>query len=199
MALTYTTLQVQIERFLNRDDLGQFIPTFIQMAEAGFNREIRHWQMEKRSEATFNERYEPLPTDWLETRRVSVNGCNPVNLISQDKMLELRAKSNNQAGEPRHYTLSASQIELFPTPDGNYDASMIYTGAIEELSATVATNWLLTSYPDIYIYGSLMHSAPFLQEDARLPVWAGLYKDAVAALNAASDAGTHSGTGLVMR
>jgi len=47
----------------------------------------------------------------------------------------------------------------------------------------VDTNWLLSKSPQIYLYGTLLHAAPFLNDDSRLPVWSALFEDAVKALN----------------
>lgn len=199
MALDYSDLQIKVAAFLDRADLETQIPTFILMAEAAINRDVRHWQMEKRSEATFDERYEVLPTDWISAVRVSVGGDTQLDLLSQAKMLEYRENSANTAGKPLYYTISAGQIELYPTPDSEYQGSMIYMGKVPELSDAEPTNWLLTEAPDLYIYGTLIHSAPYLQEDSRTAIWAGLYNSAVNALNDASDEGLYSGTGLSMR
>ena len=199
MALTYTTLQTQIASFLNRDDLTAQIPTFIELAEAEMNRDLRHWKMEKRAEATFNERYEPLPTDWLETKRISIGGDRQLDLMSQARMLDLRERGGNVAGKPRYYALSSAQIEFYPTPDGDYSGSMIYRSRIESLSGSVSSNWVLADAPDVYLYGSLKHSAPYLQEDPRLAVWEGMYAKAVATLNARSKEAEYSGTGLAIR
>ena len=38
---TYTDLQSSVADWLNRSDLSAVIPTFIQLAEAKFNRELR--------------------------------------------------------------------------------------------------------------------------------------------------------------
>lgn len=199
MALTYATLQTQVADFVNRDDLTAQIPTFITLAEAAINRDVRHWQMEKRSEATFNQRYEPLPLDWISSIRVSVSGNKQVKRLSQSRMLSMREGSADTAGEPRYYTISASQIELFPTPSGDYDGSMIYYAEVEALSDTTQSNWLLASAPDVYLYGALLHTAPYLQEDARLAVWASLYKEAVNTLNANSMRDQYGGAGLAIR
>lgn len=199
MALTYSTLQTQIASFLDRDDLTAQIPTFIDLAEASINRDLRHWRMEKRAEATFNERYEPLPADWISAIRISIAGKTQLDLLSQAKMMEYRDTNNNTSGEPRYYTISSGQIEFYPTPDGDYAGSMIYMADVPALDDTDTTNWLLTKYPDVYLYGALMHTAPYLQEDARLAVWASLYTAAVEKLNATSMQDKHSGTGLTIR
>lgn len=199
MAFSYATLQTQIADTLNRDDLTSQIPNFILLGEASINRDLRHWQMEKRSTATFNERYEPLPTDWIETVRISISGKTQLDLLSQAKMMELRDLNGNTSGEPRYYTHSASQIELYPTPDSNYDATLIYYSRVPELSVTNTSNWLLVDSPDIYLYGSLVHTAPFLQEDGRIAVWQTMYKSAVDKLNERSMEGIYSGSGITIR
>jgi hypothetical protein len=57
----------------------------------------------------------------------------------------------------------------------------------------------MSTAPDVYLYGSLLHSAPYLAEDARVAVWAQLYSAAVKRLNEESDSAKYSGTGLGMR
>lgn len=47
---------------------------------------------------------------------------------------------------------------------------------------TTDPNWLLTGHPDIYFYGTLVECAPYLKDDARIPVWESRLQDAVASL-----------------
>jgi hypothetical protein len=42
-------------------------------------------------------------------------------------------------------------------------------------------NWLLTAHPDIYLWGTLSASAPYIGNDARLATWQTLYAQAVLA------------------
>lgn len=192
---TYAELQAAIASFLNRDDLTATIPTFIALAEATHNRSIRHWQMETRAEATFNERYEALPLDWREVIRINVGGQKVLNQLSQTDMMEMREERGNASGEPRFYAISAGQLELFPTPDGDYEGSMIYYADIPRLSDVTTTNWLLQGFPDVYLYGSLIHSAPFLHEDERLAAWSALHQSGLDAVNRESLRAKHGGSG----
>ena len=48
---TYAELKTNIADFLNRDDLTSVSSTFVSLAEADLNRQIRHWRQEKRSTA----------------------------------------------------------------------------------------------------------------------------------------------------
>ena len=53
--------------WLNRDDLTTVIPDFIRLAEAQYNRSIRHRKMITRSTATIDSRYSATPADWIQT------------------------------------------------------------------------------------------------------------------------------------
>ena len=203
MAITnYANLQTTIADFLNREDLTSVIPVFIQLAEAQMNRDIRHWEMETRSsgQQSAGDQYMQIPADWVETIRFHVtgNGTSPIDLISRAAMQDRRAGYEDQTGIPRYYCHADSQFELYPTPADDTDLELLYLAKIPDL-ATNSTNWLLEDAPDAYLYGSLLHSAPYLQEDARVAVWAQMYSAAVARLNEASEKARYSGSGLTLK
>jgi hypothetical protein len=203
MAITnYSTLQTTIADFLNRDDLTSAIPTFVQLAEAQINRDIRHWKMETRAEATVDagDDYIQIPADWMETIRIGLTEGDtfPLDLISRAALADKRSGAQNASGRPRYYTHADSQFRLYPTPDADYDVELLYYAKVPDL-ATNSTNWLLSEAPDIYLYGSLLHTAPYLQEDTRVGVWAQLYSAAVARLNEESEQARYSGSGLTLK
>lgn len=203
MAITnYTNLQTTIADFLNRDDLTSVIPTFVQMAEAQFNRDIRHWKMEARSsgQQSVGDQYAQIPADWLESIRFHVTDgtTTPLDLISRAAMQDLRAGKQDEAGTPRYYCHADSQFEFYPTPAADTNVELLYYQKIPDL-ATNTTNWLLETAPDVYLYGSLLHSAPYLQEDARIGTWAQLYSAAAARLNESSEEARYSGSGLTLK
>lgn len=191
---TYAELQTAVGDFLNRSDLTSAIPTFIQLAEAEVNRALRHWQMETKDTITADAQFEDLPTGWLETIRMDVSGGPRLELLSHPEIEAKRAETENATGEPRFYAFVAGQVEFFPTPDGTYTVNHVHFDEIAALSDSNTSNWLLSSHPDIYLYGALSHSAPYLVEDQRLPVWRSLYAEAVSACQRASDKARHSGT-----
>ena len=55
------------------------------------------------------------------------------------------------------------------------------------LSDGTRSNFILEQHPDIYFYGSLLHSAPYLDDDARLSTWSALYDSAVSRFNQRSN------------
>lgn len=188
--MNYTDLQTNIAAFLNRDDLAATIPTFITLAEAQMARDIRHWRMEKRKTATFDEGLELLPDDWVETIRLTM-GEKPMELASREEIA--RWKRREDTGRPRFFAHIAGKLEVYPTPDAAYDGELLYMARIPALSPDNLTNWLLTEAPDAYLYGSLIQSAPYLVEDERAMVWGSLYAAAVQNLNTSSERARFSG------
>jgi hypothetical protein len=201
MALTtYAELQTTISDFLNRQDLDSVVPTFISLAEARINRELRHFNMVKRSTAAADTRYSTPPGDWLETVRLHITDNPPsdLELISQNDMAQMREQRGNTQGRPRFYAITAGEIEFFPTPDDSYTSELVYYADVPALSDSNTSNWLLSKYPDIYLYGALVHTAPYLDEDQRTQTWAALYQSALDTANAESEKARHSGSGLRM-
>lgn len=200
MALSnYGELKTAIADFLNRDDLTSIIPTFIALAESQIARDLRHWRQEVRVNTTLNERFENLPSDWLQTINMYLSDGSPIEYASVAEIGRQKQINDDQAGKPRLYTINSGQFEFYPQPDDSYDLTMIYIARIPTMSADGDQNWLMSNYPDIYLYGTLMQSAPYLAEDQRLQVWAQLYSAAVQNLNKDSDMAAYSGGPLVMR
>ena len=194
---TYSELKTSIANWLNRDDLTSVIPDFIVLAEADLNRKLRHYKMIERVDATLDSRYVQVPADWLETFRFSATASytRRLDLIGAEDMLQKRQENSDTSGIPEFYAQIGDAIEVFPTPDAEYPMQLAYYAEIPSLSDTNTYTWLLQSDPDIYIYGSLMQSAPYLLDDARTQTWASLYQNALASLQRASDNTRFGGSG----
>ncbi len=193
---TYDTLKSGIADFLNRDDLTAVIPTFIDMAEGQINRDVRHWKMETTAQQSVTDDLATLPTDWLETKNVQyypdINDTtkfHPLEYLSQNALDERKMNSENKIGEPQYYTFSANagagQFILFPQPKARTDDKIVLS-YLQELDLQT-TNWLIEDYPDVYLYGSLIHAAIYLKDDERLALFSQMYGAAVQRANASSD------------
>ena len=198
---TYAELQSAITDFLNRDDLDAKAPTFISLAESNLSRDIRHWRQEKRSTAEIDTQYSAIPADFLEAVRfyITSGDTRPLELISQAEMLDRKYNNLNTSGQPAYYAITAGEIEVYPVPDGTYTAELYYMANLPALSDSNTSNWLLQYYPDAYLYGSLIHSAPYFKDDARLQVWAALYQSAIDGINAESEKSKFGGSGRRMK
>ena len=198
---TYAELKTNIADFLNRDDLTFVSSTFVSLAEADLNRQIRHWRQEKRSTAEIDTQYSAIPADMLEVIRfyITSGDTRPLELISQAEMLDRKFRNLNTSGQPAYYAVTAGELEVYPVPDGTYTSELYYFGKTDALSDSNTSNWILEHYPDAYLYGSLIHSAPYLKDDARIQVWAALYQNAIDAINQASEKAKFGGSGRRMK
>ena len=189
---TYAQLRADIADWLNRDDLTNQIPTFIRLAEARFNRDLRVRQMVKRavSETDSGANHVTLPGDWLEARliRADLNGR-----LAVLEYLTLEGGDNyHHPGPARYFNITGNRLELIPAPPDGTEVEMIYYGKIPALSDEEPTNWLLDTWPDQYLYGTLAHTAPYLKDDERVATWAALYDRGLEEIRLADDRAHHS-------
>ena len=180
MALSnYTQLQAAVASYLARDDLTAIIPDFVTLAEAKFNRTLFHPRMETRATLTVNTlatdpEFLDLPTDFQTVRMVRLpdeTGKPRLQFLTQTQMDDYRYSIDNVTGTPTSFTITGDQIELAPTPNEDMDVEVLYRANIPALASN-STNWLLTLAPDLYLYGTLLEAMPYIQNDARLQVWA---------------------------
>jgi len=195
MALgTYTELQASVADFLNRSDLTSVIPDFITMCEADINRNLRVHDMVMRTRAPINSQYVKLPPDFLGMRNIDLL-TDPVTPMSYKNLQNLDIhRAGDPTGKPLYYSVMKDNLEFAPVPDGEYTVEIVYYRKIPALSADNATNWLLDEHPDAYLYGSLQHSAPYLQADDRIGLWAGKYNQILEQIKKSDEQAKFSGS-----
>ena len=202
MALTtYAELKTSIGDWLNRSDLTSVIPDFISLAEAQVERTLRTRQMIVRANASFDVQYGAVPADFLEAKSLKLTSTNPetpLSFLSIDA-LDAEMTKYTGSGKPKFVGVVGGQLRIVPTPDSTYTTELIYYAKLSKLSTSNTSNWLLASSPDIYLYGSLLQAAPYLQDDARIQTWATLYERALNDLQTADDRGASSGGALLTR
>lgn len=191
---TYSDLISTASEYLARENdatLVARIPDFITLCEAKLNRIVFHPSMEKRStvsvDTTDDEpEFVTLPTDLQTVRRIrlsSVTGKPRILFVTQSQLEDYRFTINNATGQPVYYTIVGDELELAPTPDDDYTLEMVYRSYIPALNDSNTTNWLLTLAPDVYLYGVLLESAPYIKEDDRASIWGAAFTAAVDQLN----------------
>lgn len=197
---TFDELKTAIADWLLRDDLTSAIPTFIQLAEAQFNREIRDYRMIKRADASIDSEYSAIPSDWAENIRFQLN-TSPITtleFVTADQAAEEKI-AFSAAGQPKFFTMIGDEFQVVPAPDTTYTGELTYYSKISALSDSNTSNWLLTNAPDVYLYGALIQSAPYLQDDSRVSTWIGLYTQARDGLRVSSDRARIGSSSLRMR
>ena len=211
----YNGLKAAIAEWLMRKDLEPQIPQFIRLAEAELDTVLRTREMIHRSRTTAKTQYIALPADWKKAKNVQrVADSKALGLMAFDEIDRYRAdlkagRRHNDGRGPAFYALVGDTMELAPAPSSEapHEIEMIYYAQVPRLRdaklpgevGAVDTNWLLQDYPAIYLYGALVHSAPFLKEDERVPVWQNLYQQAVASANQSDADSRFSGAPMTRR
>lgn len=191
----YQALCNKIADTLNRQDLTAVIPDFTMLATKRIERDmarIKHPQCITRAIATVVQNYVPLPTDFISVYQLMDQDTSvPIIYISPDQSKEVLAggwpPSNPiaptppyypAAGATTYYTIVGNQLRIFPAPGvaAPLLLDLWYYSRLTALSTTSTTNWVLTRYPDLYLYGCLVHTAPYLKADERIQTWEAAYQ-----------------------
>lgn len=198
---TLGELKGAVANWLNRGDMASFIPDFVLLTEADLNRRLRVRDMIVEDTLTINDQQEDLPADTREVKLVVLTGGDKEGLTykTPSELTTLLATDFVTAGEPKYYTILGDQIAFAPAPSSSYTARILYYEPIPALADDGDSNWLLTKHPDAYLYGALMHSAPFLRDDERVVLWRDAYASAVESMLTESDRAEHSGSKLVAK
>lgn len=188
MSITdYASLKTTVGLWLNRSDLTSALPTYVQLAEATLNREEA---VRRRSTVDFvvDSQDETLPVDLIEIKSLAHVGPNvfgPISLVSPDDEARRRFTLGwvNTTGCPRDaYPITPTTLRFSPIPDQAYTVELVYESGLPALSDAAPTNWLLVTHPDIYLYATLLETAPYLKNDARLATWQKEYDKRIAQL-----------------
>lgn len=176
MALdSYSGLKSEIIDWLARTDLAAKVDTFIDLCESVLNRELRMRQQETRLAIAVTSQATPLPADFLEFRHVALsdNPDKPLKYVAPEAFVSTRYET----GEPKVYTIVGEQILIAPYQDCTLDT--VYFAKIPALSDANTSNFILETHPELYLYGSLIQAEAFMQNDARIALWKGLFDEAL--------------------
>lgn len=192
----YQGLCNKIADTLNRQDLNAVIPDFTVFATSRIERDmarVKHPLAVSRAIATVQNNYVPLPIDYLAIYQMMDQDTSIVlDYVSPDQSKEVLASgwggttgpynsimpSVPPAAGPIYYTIVGNQLRIFPPPGVSAPVylDLWYYARLPALSTGNATNWAITRYPDLYVYGSLVHTAPYLKNDERIQTWEGAYQ-----------------------
>jgi len=195
---TYDELKTAVANWLDRDDLTDRIPEFISLAEARFNRVLRLRSMETKQTASTvaSQRNYNLPTNYIQMRNFQINASPIVTLSYVTPEIYDRLWGGSQGGIPSFYTIIGDEIQLGPIPGSVMTLEMLFYKRFDSLSASVATNWLLTNAPDIYLYAAMLEAEPFIMNDERVPLWATALQQAISSMQEQDNKDRHSGSAM---
>lgn len=198
---TYAGLQASIAAWLKRSDLTAVIPDMVTLAEAKIARDLR-----LRKQLTFttlntvaSTQGVPLPADWLEFADVSLSTDNPTP-ISFATVEHVNSRyPQTFTGQPVVFSIDGDSLIFGPTPDAVYPISVSYYAKFPALSNVNTTNWLLTNYPSLYLFGALSESSAYIFSDERMVMWEQKYSKDLAEVRDSDKAAQYTGSALRVR
>ncbi len=174
MALSnYSELLAAITTHANRDGDAEFVnaaPDFVTLAHSRINRELRCRQMVKSATITLTDGVGDLPDDYLQFIQVK-SGTIVLQAVEPNFGDEAYPYGG---GDAFCFSIIGGTIRTWPTAAS---VSLLYYGKIEHPDeAANDTNWLLTEYPGIYLYGALIEASVFMGDDGRVATWGTMYE-----------------------
>ncbi len=198
---TYAQLKTAISNWLDRTDLDDRIPEFIELAEARHRRDFKIRRMETRVTASTiaDTEYYSLPDNFVAMRNIQLNTDPKTALEYMTPEQMDRVRGGSSTGKPKAYSIIGNNFQLRPIPDGVYQIEMLYYKYFTALSDSNTTNDMLTYHPDAYLYGALVEAEPYLQNDKRIQTWAGFYDRAKQDIISSNERDRHSGVAPTTR
>jgi hypothetical protein len=183
----YTELQAAVSNWLDRDDLTNRVPEFIQLAEVRMKRELRTVVTVAPLVIADADVATALPADCAELRSVRHNGTDRDAHIKITTPWGLDPYRELGVGIPEAAAVVNNYLRWNVGASGSFNMEIIYFATITPLSASVLTNTELTTAPDLYLFGALCEAAPFLEHDTRVALWESKYQAALTAVNASRE------------
>ena len=180
----YQSLKTEVLSYLQRIDLTDAdIDGFVQLCTARLNRDLDAFRLESEAtlDVTSGEAQVPDNFGNILSLRMDVYPNPPRYYTPQAFHSEFEKDWPNQ--NPSLFTIENSLLKVKPTPDKTANAIIVYKAKLDLLVNDTDTNIILTTDPDLYLYGSLIASEPRIGNDPRLLTWATLYDEAVEAKN----------------
>lgn len=198
---TRSELITSVGNWLHRDDLAAVIPDFITLVEMRVNRRLRTAEMVSLAQVDTQAGVSTVsvPSDLLELINIEVQGSPNASLqVVTPSILNGKYSSDNQ-GKPCVFAQIGSDYKLAPTPDAIYTLDVNYYAKVPALTDANTTNWLLTNYPDIYLYGCLVEAKAYIKDQKNLPTWTAALQEGIKELNHLHKEQLFSGSPLVQR
>jgi hypothetical protein len=165
-------LRGAIEDNLARSDLQSLFPVYVRVFESKFNVSVRIAEMEVANTLAVVNGVATLPSSFLELRNVQGQESNPT------------------------YYLSGNSI-IFTTfaPD---TVDVIYYAKLPPLVNDTDSNWLLLSYPHLYLYGVTAELGIPLQDSSIIQLNKALFDSSLAQLKDADLGRRWGGASIVL-
>ena len=188
--MNYGELKTAVAGWINRTDLSADIPSIIEMAEATIRADVRVSAMESIVTGSLVAGVVALPARYLEARTLLVGSKSHEYVTPEQYQAELEVSSTL-----RHYTVFAGSLYVINGGENTY--SLLCYRWFDPLALDDDTNWLLTNYPNVYLYQALKQAAVFVKDTNAATGYESLYQQAKIAVNGIDKAGRQSGSMVI--
>jgi hypothetical protein len=183
MAITnYTELQSAVIDWAHRPGDTAFaarVPDFISLAETRIARTFvpRGVEIEVELLMTPGSRFVALPADFDNPIALWLKAWLPRQQLMQRPPDQLPV-TENVSGYPQYWSIDGENIAFDLLAESAFPFEFRYTQTFA-LSDANTTNYTLTNFPNLYLFGALVESCGYTMEDARLPLWEQRYQQAM--------------------
>jgi hypothetical protein len=139
--------------------------------------------------------FSDCPPNFNAVRSFTINGTvrRPLTFMPDDQ----QATIYTTTGCPRYFSVVGNQFHFAPVPgDTPYSATLIYYQDVPSLATATPKNWMLTSHPDAYLYGSLYEAAIRVRDIDAAQGYKLLFDDAIASIQSDSTNRRWGGNGM---
>lgn len=169
MALsTFSDLKSAMQDWSERSDLSGKMNDFVTLAEARIRKDLIRAEIRVR-EAVTSDTLTPssgvctLPTRFMAMKTVQCQASDPTILTYKPMTWLREAYPDGTSGTPAYYGIVGSSLYMFPLTSS--DIAIDFWEYPEPLSDSNTSNWLLTNYPDVYLWAGLTEIAFFGQDE----------------------------------
>lgn len=176
----YADLVAAVASWSNRSDLTTQIPDFIALAEARMGADITTKALDLNQSAIITASVAVLPDNVRTIKGLRIVGANvpTVEVTSQERLDYLTQAG--YVGTTTYGALIGREVHFVGTTAGTLEVRA--KCAVPALETNV-TNWLMTNFPNAYLFGALVELAGFLKDKDGLATWEPRYQQVLGQVN----------------
>lgn len=174
----YASLKTAVYNWLDRtpgvnadSSFADRVDDGILLGESFLNRRLRAREMITTANLTTSAGSAALPTDFLAIKNVIWNGSPPDSLTEVDDAEFEKKYAGFGAGSPEVYLIRGANLLIAPYDDTGNAITLVYYQKLAGLSGSSTTNWLITKYPDVYLFTVLTEMQAFAQNVQIAMAW----------------------------
>lgn len=181
---TYADLCAAVAGWLKRTDLDAQIPDFIRLAEVRMKSlaSPNMWDVTADLVTVPSSPLVALPADFKSPITLWIADINPQQELNQLLVQEL--PQTITPSRPLYWGIDGASLRFQAPADAAYPIKLRYS-RMAALSDSEPTNYILTSYPDVYLFGALSEAADYTFNDQAAAKWGAKFLDAIERMKSA--------------